>query len=292
MYLKIKKLPLFIFISILLLQSCTEDIKLDIIGAENKIVIEGSIENGKPAEIIVTRNSPVSKAVDYENILVKDAIAFVSNGGFTDTLRFTFDSASSIPLVYKGSSMIGVVGQTYNLTVIVDGKKYTATTTIPNPIALDSVWWKAQPPNDSLGYAWTHLSEPAGYGNAYRWLAKRASQDRRFIAPIGATFDDKFIDGRSFDSYFFKGTDPTATKPKTEDPTSSTFFYKNTDTIYIKFITMDIYSYKFYISYETALAGSGNPFASPTSIQTNISAGGLGVWAGFGVTYDTIMPTP
>ena len=274
---------------ILLLSGCTEDINLSVIGGEEKIVIEGTIENGQPARVIVTRSSPVSQTIDANSILVMDAQVYVSDGVTTDTLELGIDSFASLPVLYKGSTVIGNINQTYYLTVIADGKTFTATTTIPQPIALDSVWWKAQPPSDTLGYAWAHLTEPAGYGNAYKWLAKRPTKDRRYIAPYGSTFDDKFIDGKSFEFAYNRGSDPN--DPTANDPDDVTRgYYKYSDTVYIKFCTMDINTAKFYTTYEAAMQTNGNPFASPVSIISNINGGGLGVWGGFGCTYDTIMP--
>lgn len=271
------------------LASCTEDINLTVVGGEKKIVIEGSIENGQPAKVIVTRNSPLSQTIDVNTILVTDAKVYVSNGVITDTLVLSIDSFASFPLVYKGSLVIGAPQQTYYLTVIADGKTFTSITTIPVPVALDSVWWQAQPPRDSLGYAWAHLSEPAGYGNAYKWFAKRATEDRRFISPYASSFDDKFIDGKSFDFAYNRGTDPNdqaAAPPEKEEDG----FFKITDTVYIKFCTIDYYTARFYTTYEAALQTNGNPFSSPVSIISNINGGGLGVWGGFGCSYDTILP--
>jgi len=287
-----KKWFLFVLIPLLLLHSCTENIDLTIIGGGNKVVIEGSIENGKPAEVIVTRNSPVSKPVKLNNILILDAQVSISNGSSTETLTLMIDSASSIPLVYKGSTIIGVAGQSYTLTVVADGQTNYAVTTIPQPIALDSVWWKADPPHDSLGYAWARFTDPSGIGNAYRWFAKRPKKDRRYLAPLGATFDDKFIDGKNIDIFNLRGIDPTSTSDEDKETKEDRFYYKKTDTIYIKFCTIDYATLRFYETYETALQSNGNPFASPTSIQSNIKGGGLGIWAGFGATFDTIMPKP
>ena len=215
------------------------------------------------------------------------------DGTISEQLTIGIDSAASIPIVYEGNTIIGTPGKTYYLTVIADGKTFTATTTIPAPIALDSVWWQPQPPKDTLGFAWAHLSDPVGLGNAYRWYAKRPTKDRRFIAPFGATFDDKFIDGKSFDFAYNRGDDPTI-DPKVIDsePEYEHNLFKNVDTICIKFCTIDHNSALFYTTLETALQSNGNPFASPVTILSNIKGGGLGVWAGMGVTYDTIMPTP
>ena len=259
-------------------------------GGDKKIVIEGSIESGKPAKVIVTRNSPISQTMDFNAILVKDAKVYVSNGLITDTLALSIDSFASIPLLYKGASIIGVPHQTYYLTVFADGHTYTSVTTIPTPIPLDSVWWRKEPGKDSLGLAWAHLSDPQGFGNSYKWYAKRATKDRRFLAPYASTFDDKFIDGKSFDFAYDRGSDPNDKAMASETPDAG--YFKKTDTVYIKFCTIDYNTARFYTTYERALQTNGNPFASPVSVLSNINGGGLGVWAGFGCSYDTIMPPP
>lgn len=274
-----------------LFSGCTEDVDLNVVAGERKVVIEGTIENGKPASVIITRNSPLSQSIDVNSILVTNAKVYVSDGAMTDTLQLVIDSFSSFPLVYKGSTIIGQVNQTYYLTVLADGKTFTSITTIPPLVVLDSAWWKAQPPRDSLGYAWAHFTEPAGLGNAYRWFAKRATKDRRFIAPYAATFDDKFIDGKSFDFAYNRGTDPNDQAAAPPDKIEEGYF-KLTDTIYIKFCTIDYNTARFYTTYEAALQTNGNPFSSPVSIISNINGGALGVWGGFGATYDTIMPIP
>lgn len=292
-------IPLF---SILLFSGCEEDIDLELVGGAQKIVIEGSIENGETAQVIITRNSPLSQAIDFSSILVNNAAVYVSNGGVVDTLHLDTLLTTSVPFVYVGSKIKGVPGQTYSLTVIVDNKLYAATTLIPNPIALDSVWFKPYPPETELGTATAQLSDPAGYGHAYKWFAKRPLKikldakgqpiilNRRYIAPRGSTFDDKFIDGKTFEFSYFRGYDATESIIAENEDEKERNLYKKTDTIYIKFCTLDDKSAKFYTTFESAASSNGNPFASPSSIMGNISGGALGVWAGFAATYDTIMP--
>jgi len=294
-----KKLAVLSVVAIAFLSGCEEDIKLDIVNGDRKIVIEGFIENGKFAEVIVTRNSPLTQAVDFDRIVVKDARVYVSDGILTDTLQFDTLITSSNPFVYVGNTITGVVGRTYFLTVVADGKTYTAQTTIPAPVALDSVYWKPQPPEDSLGYAWAKLSEPPGLGNGYRWYAKRPMKfvwfdgaplilDRRYVAPFGATFDDKFIDGKSFEFGYNRPYDPTELAYYKDEPRNEKYYYKYGDTIYIRFCTIDKASQDFYQTFEAAQSSNGNPFASPVFVLSNIQGGGLGVWAGMGAYYDTI----
>ena len=287
-----KKITLILFAFLGLLVSCEEDLNVKLPGATEKVVIEGSIENGKVAEVLLTKNVPLFSTVTGSNLsdyFILDAQVYVSDGASTDTLTLAIDSSSSLGVVYKGHTVFGVPGHAYYLTVVANGGTYSAVTSIPAPIALDSVWWKADPPNDTLGYAWAHLSEPAGLGNNYRWLAKLPG-DRRFIAPYGATSEDKFIDGKSFDFAYNKGYDATNPDNTSEAESGVLGYYLPTDTICIKFCTLDRASKDFYITYESSVANNGNPFASPVTILTNISGGALGVWAGFGVTYDTIYP--
>ncbi len=287
---------IFIIAIASLFSACTEEINVKLPNSDKKLVIEGVIENGKFAEVILTRTIPLFSSqggTTVEEFYVIDAAVYVSNGGVTDTLTIGIDSASALGVVYKGSSIIGVPGQTYTLKVVAsDGNIYNATTSIPNPVPLDSVWWKAAPPEDTLGYANAHLTDPVGLGNNYRWYAKRP-KDRRFIAAWGATFDDKLIDGKSFDFAYTKGYDPTDTENSEEnDSDTERYYYRKTDTIYIKFCTMDRASKEFYTTFEAALSSNGNPFASPTTIMGNIDNDGLGVWAGMAASYDTILPTP
>ncbi len=299
-----KKVYLLALSSFSLLVSCSEDINLDIAKGDPKIVIEGNIENGKYAEVMITRNSALSDPVNFSNILVTNARAWITHAGVTDTLRINIDTTAAIPVLYKGNTIIGAVGETYYLTVQADGKTYTSITTIPQLIKLDSVWWKAQAPETDLGYAWAHLSDPAGLGNDYKWFAKRPTGsvilngkriiiNRRFVSPFGGTTDDSFFDGKSFDFNYGRAYDATQATYDDLEPKKERGYYKKTDTIYIKFCTIDAAVSKFYTSYDQAVQNNGNPFAAPASIFSNIQGdGALGVWAGFGATFDTIMPHP
>ncbi len=306
--LKMKKYVIYIIsIVVVFFSSCEEDINLDLVGGEQKLVIEGNIENGEYAQVTITKNSPLTQPLDFSGMLVTNATVLVSNGVLVDTLILDTLLTTAVPFVYVGSKIKGVPGQTYSLTVIVDNKTYTASTFIPEPIALDTVWWKPTPPETEYGTATARLTDPPAFGNSYKWFSKLPTktgfdpvtntpiiQHRRYLSPRGSTFDDQFINDKNFEFSYYRPSDQTESVIPTDNDNPEeqrrAGLYKKTDTIYIKFCTLDDKAAKFYKTFEAASESNGNPFASPSRIISNISGGALGVWAGYGASYDTIMP--
>ena len=74
--------------SLTFLDGCIQDIDISSAGGgEIKIVIEGRIDSGQPAEVFVMRSSPLSSTTDYKTFFfVNDAKVIVSDGTTTDTL--------------------------------------------------------------------------------------------------------------------------------------------------------------------------------------------------------------
>jgi hypothetical protein len=277
------------------LTSCEKNITISIPTAASQVVVEGHIETGQGAYVVLTRSSGYFDPVDTATLIqsiVKNATVLVSDGLHTDTLPmivdFNYPGTTYIPIYYKkmNPTVIGKVGGIYNLTIIANGNKLTAVTSIPAPVKLDSIWFKYQAPSDSLGFIWAHLSDPQAEQNFYRWYAKRLHKDKKYLPPFGATFNDKFINGTSFNFAYNRGLEP-GSKAK-DDNNNEAGYFKKGDTVVVKFCSIDFYCYSFYASYEAAAASNGNPFGSPSNIRSNIQ-GGLGVWGGFSSTFDTIV---
>ncbi|MFZ4614090.1 MAG: hypothetical protein ACOYNH_10445, partial [Bacteroidia bacterium] len=124
------------------------------------------------------------------------------------------------------------------------------------------------------------MSEPAGLGNCYRWFSKRLTKDTRFLSYLGSSFEDKFIDGKTFNYDVFRPQEVNSTKP--EDLGDARFRYLPNDTVVVKFCSIDKNVFEFFRSFETEAGNNGNPFAAPNTIKTNIKGGAIGVWAGYG----------
>ena len=242
-------LSLFVF----LLTGCQKEIPIDLPDPIIKICVEGKIEPGLPPYVILTNNMPYFGPTDantLQNMFVHNAVITISNGVATASMTefcsqsipdsllpimasFTgVDTASLKAFNYCiyttfNTALWGSVGATYNLTVDVNGKHLTSSTTILNPIPLDSVWskyYKVSDEGDSIGFIGAHLTDPPVAGNAYRWLAMRKGKDFSFQAPFGAVFDDKFINNQSFD---FEYNRPIpANQPIPQDELDEAGYYK------------------------------------------------------------------
>jgi hypothetical protein len=280
-----KKLSI-LFLASLAFFSCQKEVSIELPEAEKKIVVDGGIFTGQPAELNLTWSTGYFDPIDsasLANYLITNAVVTLTDGLQTDTLHLAFDPTRPIPIVWKGANILGQPGGTYVLNVTAEGKSVTSTTTIPQPVPLDSTWFKTDPGQDSLGFAWAHLTDPVGYGNAYRWFAKRAS-DQAFYAPFGSTFDDRFFEGASFD--FAYNRPSTGTSADENDPNRG--YYKIGDTIIVRFCAIGKAESDFFRTYETEVSNNGNPFASPGVVKTNVE-NGLGIFCGYSPAYDTII---
>lgn len=301
------------FLSFLIvgLNSCSKEVKIDILGFEEILVIDGSIETGRPAIIFLSKTRDIYAPTDinsYLNGFISGATVIVSNGTITDTLIEIctnnlppeLDSIAAeyfgVPIEqlvdlnlcgYVSTGIIGEVGKTYTLKVIHNNKTYTSSTKIENPIVLDNLFWKEQANLPGYGFSWAKITDSPIMGDAYRWEVKNIS-DGSFSKPFQPFTDDRFYNGLTFE---FSVENPMSFRDSTiEDQYKG--YYKLGDTIVVKFSRLGKKEYQFFEKKYNQIFSGGNPFATPTNIPTNIEGGALGVWAGFSPWYDTLICVP
>lgn len=310
--------PLVLFISVLT-ASCEREITVKLPPYTPKLVVDGRIEQDMPPIVILTKSQGYFDPTDlaaYQNSFVRNAVILISSGGVTDTMTMFCTSTLDpilLPLVAQftgipeavllsldicayvslNPAFFGTVGAHYALTIYHEDKTYTSTTHIPQPIALDSTYFKAEPVGSDYGFLWARFNEPAGLGNAYRWFTKRLNtmpdgspKDFNFKPPFGSAFNDEFIDGLTFDFAYARHVGDQ------DDELDRTSYYRIGDTVVVKFTTIPFDAYQFFYAVETQESSAGSPFAAPSNIQTNIQGGALGLWVGYGITYDTVVFVP
>jgi len=300
---------------ILLLASCEKVLDINIPDGAIGIVFEGSIENGGFPIVIITRSAnyfdPIttSAAAISETIVEADTVTIEVDGQVFPMNRLCLTDLSpeeqefvlaqlgfdSLPpgldiCVYLNLAITGQFGKSYTLRAIIaeDGQlnEYTATTHIYQPINLDSLWFKLDPPQDSLGFIWTKLNDPDTLGNYYSLWAQRLGRDNGFAIVGNGSFGDRFFNGENIDFAFERAHDGL------QDNGKDGSYFRWGDTVVVKLGAMDQGVYDFLETAAAAISGAGNPFASPTTVRSNFNNGGRGVWAGYAVTYDTIVLVP
>jgi hypothetical protein len=313
----IQKIAFLLFL-IVGLNSCSKEVKIDIPGFAEQIVIDGSIETGTPAIIFLSNSKDIYAPTDINSYLsgfISGATVIVSDGTITDTLMeictdnlpLGFDSFAEelfgIPIdslvnlhlcAYASINLSplefvikGEVGKTYSLKVIHENKTYTSSTKIQNPKVLDNLFWKEQANLPGYGFSWAKLTDDPVIGDAYRWEVKKDGESS-FSKPFQPYYDDRFVNGLTFE---FSVENPMSFKDQTiEDQYKG--YYKLGDTIVVKFSKLGKKEYQFFEKKYNQIYSGGNPFATPTNIPTNIEGGALGVWAGFSPWYDTLICVP
>jgi hypothetical protein len=273
------------------MSSCEKDIEIDIPRPDAKYVIEGWIENGKPAIVIITKSAPYFDPIDsatLANSLVMGATVTVSDGISTETLGLGLNPEYYPYIMYMGSTIIGQVGKTYSLSVTIDTNVFTATTTILNPVSFDSVWFKVEPNKDTLGYIWANCTDNGATEDFYRVFTKRKGKDIGFVPMYGSTWSDKYFNGQQFTISIYRGEASFLVDFSDSEKDEFTYF-KVGDTVITKLTHFEESVYNFWSAAESEIFSGGNPFSTPAVIPTNIQGGALGVWSGYSSTYDTIV---
>lgn len=268
----------------LLLWSCEKELDLNLPDEPSKLVVEGWIENGKNAEVLLSHTAPYFSAIDSNSLQdfaeTHAKVTLISNTE-NEILTLKPNQAYFPPLVYRSVEMKGETGGTYLLEVILAGDTVTATTTIPEPVSLDTVWFAVDPGLDSKGRIWIRFTDDGHKENYYRVLYKRKGKDSQFISAHISTFSDALFNGETVELGFLRGiTSMIALENEN--------YFESGDTVSLKFCTIDKVQFEFWKVYQNEVLSSANPLStSNNQLRTNIK-GGLGIWSGYGATYYVI----
>ena len=313
---------LLLALAALLTTACERDVDVEVPPIEPMVVVEGTIEPGQPPFILVSWSQGFFDPIDIEafnSYFIHDAevrvngeiMTEVCTDALPDSLLPILSEATGIALenlfalnfcVYSNpitnpEAVMGEIGGTYNLEVTVGENYLTSQTFIPDTVPLDDLWYETWANTDSLGLIWAEHTDPDTLGNGYRWYAKRINsrpgtddpKDFNYHAPLGSAFDDEFFNGTTFEFGFGRGRPQNSTAP--EDNNEEAGFFKEGDTVVVKWCSITPEAARSIRSLEQQIGSTGNPFASPANITSNIE-GGLGFWIGYGVTYDTLACYP
>lgn len=290
-------------LAISLFFSCEKEVKIDLNTGDPRLVVEGGIENDLPPFVLLTRSIGYFSTIDLstlQNSFVHDAQVFVTVNNKTVRLKeYSIDTGNNGNLFFyyglvdlknpvlppPDSLILGEFEKEYKLTIIADGKTYESYTKIPTPTPIDSVLTtipdRPDPDPDSRVLK-VYFTDPDTPGNYLRYYTQRNSEP--MYPALNSVFPDEVINGKHFFSEF-----PLAEPRSTEKPFDSLGLCYPGDTVILKWCAIEKQVYNFWSTYEYALGTLGSPFATPIQVESNISNNALGVWAGYGAIYKTII---
>lgn len=276
------KKHLTILIALLIFNACSKN---EMPEYQQQIVVDGWIEQDQYAKVLLSKSAAYLSDVDsisIRQLAVTRAKVTVSDGLTSEILTLIPNTDYFPPYVYQTTQMKGKVGETYTLEIFVEGQYITAQTSIPEPVELDTAFFERLSPTDTIGFLKGRFTDNPNTKNYYRLHTKRLGTDKRFFPTYIPNYDDDLFAGESFEFNIYKGNTNWLER---ED----NIYYNVGDKITIKVSTLNKNTYNYWLSVQSELQNVGNPLASSSAkIITNLSSG-IGFWAGYGVSYKTVV---
>lgn len=283
------------FLSILLLLlACTNEIELKQVDYTPKVVVDGYIESGGFAYVYLTKSSPFLTSYDSASIratfLNTAKVVLTCSNGDSEVLTLSRQNTFFPPFVYKSIRMKGLVGETYTLEILSNGKSITASTTIPNPPTLLN--FRMVPKSDSTGLIQFDMMTETSK-TSYLFVRYKSLLADKDFHPAGVPVY-KVLDARSVVGLHVYRCDETnlyltntKNRPYTKWPR---YVFSKKDTVLMRIGSVDLKSYKVLISLFADQTLKDNPFALNSSgVETNI-VGGIGRWTGIGMAPVKVYP--
>lgn len=281
-----KKYILFLFT--LVITSCAQDDFSDQTNLESKIVVEGWIEEGDFANVLLSSSIPVTDAVDSTNVfnhVIRSAKITISDGQNSEVLRVKRDKNRIPPFVYFGSELKGEAGKEYSIKIEYLNRVVEAVTLIPKSVPLKSAEYIKKNPTDTTGYVFVKFDDPIGEKNYYQIATKIDGEEPIFVPSFYGNLDDKNFENSSVSVQINRGV---LLFPKTK----FTPYFADGDLIYVKLRTQTKQALDFWNSWQNEIVNSKNPiYPSNTSLKSNIK-GGIGIWAGYGQSTIVVRTPP
>lgn len=246
--------------------------------SSGKLVVDGYIEVGRQARVILTTSLALDSQIDsskYLDVVTTRADIRISDGEHTEYLTLKRDRNLFPQHYYESSIIRGQEGKTYTIEIFYRSDTLTASTTIPqNSVSVDSMWTVQSDTDSNSKYIWIRFCDDGEPYNYYRSFTRILQSQSEFIPTYLSAFDNALIRGECVDLPIYKG--PENFYEKERD-----FSFTKGDTVLLKIASIDNKSYLFWNNYEKEVFNVGNPFAGHGSNLTSNISGGLGIWSGY-----------
>lgn len=246
----------FIFIFCFAFLSCEKVIDIPLNDSQSILVIEGNVDNFNPTqEVILTKSTPFS--FSGERVFVSGAKVSIKEDD-KDPLILEEKQKGQ----YRLTDFKGKPGSTYILNVVLDGEEYTAQSTMPHPVSMDSVGTVSTLLfSEKIISAAVIYQDPENVKNYYRFKVDiNEKQNTTFWL-----FDDRFTNGNVVSQ--------TLTDFKNK--------LLSEDKIRIQMQCIDSAIY----AYWTGVSGQHPGASTPANPVSNVSNGALGYFSAHTISH-------
>ena len=263
---QIIKKTAFFMTGVLILASCEKVIDVDLNDSSPQIVIEGNITD-QPGPYTVK----LSKSVNFDELndfppISGAMVQIRDDAGNSEILPETS------PGIYTAASLQGTPGRTYTLEATIEEQTYTAVSTMPFPVAIDTLTVEEQSIGfgDKNSYVEARYKDPAGIDNYYHFV-----QLINNVKQKGIIIDKDWLqDGNTIRTSIEPDDEDDDVELKTGDQV----------TVFLQCVDEGVYEY-----YRSLNASDGDFSASLTNPLSNFSGGVLGYFSAYAVTSKTIV---
>jgi len=274
----------YLIIILIALMSCSKEVEIEQPAYESKIAVDGWIEDGDFANVILTRSSPF--LTDYDSASIRNTflnyakVTLIAGNGDSEVLTLFRKDEFFPPFIYKSIRLKGKPGESYQLKIEVSGETITANTSIPDTTIVNSI--HMIPASDTTVTIEAIIEDAAGQENYYYTEINTLNVDTRFhpsAQPLatGHAFNGQTTTlsvGRSNqpDPLNIYNIDAKRNLPRLE--------FAITDTVFVKVSCLDKNAYQVLNAIYLDHLNSDNPFSFiEKKTATNIE-GGIGRWTG------------
>jgi len=239
--------------------SCQEVIHVDLNAALPKLIIDAGVSD-QPGPYTAVLSKTVS--FDQNNVFppVTDALVVINdNAGNNDTL------VEVNPGTYRTTTLQGVPGRTYTLTVKSNNTVYSAISTMPLPVSIDTVITKNRFSSKDKMLS-VSFYDPKGIINYYRILEDvtniQSNREQVSQPVLGTLMTDGLLDGTRINLLTFNQPD-----------------LFTGDSVLVSLQSIDQNVYNFFMS----AVQTGKMSTTVSNPVTNITNGALGYFSAYAV---------
>jgi hypothetical protein len=248
----------YLFVFTILATNCTRVIDLKLGNVSGQLDIEANITNLDSPQVVYLRS----------NVAFSDSNSYPpvtgANVAVSDEAGNQYAFTESLPGTYISPAFTGISGTPYTLQATISGQTYSATSTMPTVVRLDSLTDKNRPLNrhqdgrDQKVIS-VYYQDPPGIANQYRFIEWVNGVQVKSVF----TYDDQLTDGRYV----------------TFDLLEQDIDIYVGDVVTVEMDCIDRPIYTYWFALESQQANNFNGAVAPANPPTNISPAVLGYFS-------------